>query len=473
MLIFGKYGTRCDNTFGKRKERCMNRYIKLFLKELIVNKDNLGQYVDSLYHDEHKRQDLNEMFGLLKSEGYISCLYADGRAYTVTLTLKGKQLTDAELKLSDMEEIQMLIEKIDLIEKLFHKKSGGLIVFDEIHDVPEFQDWLQQVIFYLQGIYDRTHDKFVRDTINVCKRRMSGTNDRSVFNEMVGKLRSIGKNIDKYYLVESIEEGVTQKMSKTPKVFISHSFKDKQHAELIVQLLRDMGLKQDMVFCSSVPGYDIGLSQDIFNTLRNMFNEHDLFMIFVHSNNYYASAVSLNEMGAAWALKTKFCSFLLPKFDFSDMKGVVNSSTISIKMDAERREVQNRLNQLYDDISAFFGVERNISIVWENARDEFIDKINAIQVVNESELSDMAIKIMGEAENDERGAVLIVKSLEGTVIQAGPTMINKPGVRREEAKAYSAVRELVKNGYLSQSDSKGEVFQLTDAAYEYIDSELK
>ena len=83
-----------------------------------------------------------------------------------------------------------------------------------------------------------------------------------------------------------------------------------------MQLLRGMGLKQNMIFGSSVPGYDIGLNQDIFQTLLTMFNEHDLYMIFLHSNNYYASAVSLNEMGAAWVLKTKFCSVLLHRVKY-------------------------------------------------------------------------------------------------------------------------------------------------------------
>lgn len=51
--------------------------------------------------------------------------------------------------------------------------------------------------------------------------------------------------------------------------------------------------------------------------------------------------------------------------------------------------------------------------------------------------------------------------------------MNKTGGRREEAKAHAAVMELVRSGYLSQSDSKGEAFQLTNAAYEYIDLNLK
>lgn len=94
-------------------------------------------------------------------------------------------------------------------------------------------------------------------------------------------------------------------------------------------------------------------------------------------------------------------------------------------------------------------------------------------MVKEIELSDMAIKIMEEAEKDERGSVLVVNSFEGTLIQAGSVVMNKTGIRREEAKAHAAVMELVRSGYLSQSDSKGKAFQLTNAAYEYIDLNLK
>ena len=102
-----------------------------------------------------------------------------------------------------------------------------------------------------------------------------------------------------------------------------------------------MGFTKDSVFCSTIPGYGIGLSKDIYDTLLNLFSEHDLYVIFVHSPNYYGSAVSLNEMGAAWVLKSSFCSILLPGFDYPDMKGVVDASKISIKVDSDRRNVQN------------------------------------------------------------------------------------------------------------------------------------
>lgn len=52
---------------------------------------------------------------------------------------------------------------------------------------------------YLQGILDRTHDQFIRETIEFCKKRMNGINDRRRFTELAEKLRSVKINIDKYY----------------------------------------------------------------------------------------------------------------------------------------------------------------------------------------------------------------------------------------------------------------------------------
>ena len=55
-----------------------------------------------------------------------------------------------------------LIELIDSqkeIQKMFHPFDGGMgTSFERISDVPEFQNWLQEIKLELQGIYDRTHD---------------------------------------------------------------------------------------------------------------------------------------------------------------------------------------------------------------------------------------------------------------------------------------------------------------------------
>ena len=448
----------------------MEIYLKKFMRTLLDHADALNEFVDELYKDESRENDLNALFGALKKEELINCIYADNRAYNVQLTLKGKNLTASELKLSDKEELLTLIDQIDDIEKCFHRLDGQWAVFEQIHDVQEYQEWIQQIILYLQVIFDRTNDKFILETINLCQSRMNGTNDRKHFNEIVGKLRSIEKNIDKYYLETSQErtDNELKTINKTPMIFISHSSKDEAHVELIVKLLKEMGFTKDSVFCSTIPGYGIGLSKDIYDTLLNLFSEHDLYVIFVHSPNYYGSAVSLNEMGAAWVLKSSFCSFLLPGFDYPDMKGVVDASKISIKVDSDRRNVQNLLNELYSDLAKFFSKSRDTSIIWEGARDEFIDKMNAIKVASDSQLSKEAEDILKAAEKDSRGAVLISKDLEGVTVQAGDSVMNTAGVRREEAKMVSAVKELIIKGYLEQTGN--DIYQITELGYTFLES---
>ena len=164
---------------------------------------------------------------------------------------------------------------------------------------------------------------------------------------------------------------------KSPMVFISHSSKDIDFADALVVLLEDIGFDSSNLFCSSIDGYGIGLSEDIFETLRSLFNEHDLFVIFIHSPRYYESAVSLNEMGAAWVLKTDFCSLLTNDMEFRNMSGVVNDSKISIKVD--NTDAPARLTELKDKLISLFGLKAIDAIKWERKRQVFLNRVTNIK----------------------------------------------------------------------------------------------
>ena len=157
---------------------------------------------------------------------------------------------------------------------------------------------------------------------------------------------------------------------KTPMVFISHSSKDIAFVEALVDLLEFLGLNKQTMFCSSVPGYGIQLSGRIIDNLLTVFEEHDLYVVFVQSPNYYNSPISLNEMGAAWVLKTKFCSLLTQDMDFDKMKGVIDSFYISIKVNAP--DAASRLNQMKDDIVSMFSLHQPDASRWETKRNNFL-----------------------------------------------------------------------------------------------------
>lgn len=162
---------------------------------------------------------------------------------------------------------------------------------------------------------------------------------------------------------------------KPYKVFISHSSKDKEFVSHLVDLLEAMGIDgNNKLFCSSIPLYGIDLSGKIFETLLSQFQNYQLYVIFVHSDNYYGSPISLNEMGAAWVLKSKHCSILTKGFPYEEMKGVVNSNEISIKVDDD--QAKHRLNQLKDELVRLFDTSFVDQNKWEWKRDQFLERVN-------------------------------------------------------------------------------------------------
>ena len=221
--------------------------------------------------------------------------------------------------------------------------------------------------------------RYVSTFADTVSRKNSGFNYQREFTFEVNQGLSVLESV-----AESLQLGIGLEKkeymnadAKIPMVFISHSSKDKDFADALVVLLEDIGFDSSNLFCSSIDGYGVGLSEDIFETLRSLFNEHDLYVIFIHSPRYYESAVSLNEMGAAWVLKTGFCSLLTNDMEFSNMSGVVNDSKISIKVDSN--DAPARLTELKDKLISLFGLKAIDAIKWERKRQVFLDRVTSIK----------------------------------------------------------------------------------------------
>lgn len=380
-----------------------------------------------------------------------------------------------------------LIELIDSqkeIEKKFHPFDGGMgTSFERISDVPEFQSWIQEIKLELQEIYDRTHDTFVWETVNLCGKRLDGFTEKKYFLELGGKLQAIRKHIDKYYPEEKEVSELSQlqggafQVKKKPLIFISHSSKNKAHVAKIAELLRSINLspRRD-IFCSSLPGYGIPNGANIFDFLRERFLNYDLHIIFVHSPEYYESAVSLNEMGAAWVLKSNATSLLLPGFDFSGMKGVIGSDCIAIKLDGDRSEVKDRLNQLRRELESEFDISDNEDIIWEEARDKFISEINGdVSIQNENisvapavitEEMKQLLKKMAAAPG---GQIQIASDLEsGTYIQIGSEVVAKEYPdRREYAVWEEALNACLREKYIERKSEA--ICVITNAGYKVVE----
>ena len=256
---------------------------------------------------------------------------------------------------------------------------------DFIYNVPEFIEWKQAVEFELQDIYDRTHDTYVWKMINATGiiNQFGGLNynEPENFEILKSSLKVIRKNIDKYYPKEQAQiSDNTERVErmKPTKVFISHSSKDIDFVTPLVELLADIGLTNENLFCSSVPDYGIPLGQNIYDYLSNQFRDYNLFVIFLLSENYYNSPACLNEMGAAWVLKNDYVSVLVPDFTYQEIKGAANPNNIGMKLDESEDFLKRHLGDLKNSLA------EKLSICvpdgrWEKKRNDFIATIKNLQ----------------------------------------------------------------------------------------------
>lgn len=275
-------------------------------------------------------------------------------------------------------------------------RVAGFIRYDEKITRPlqkDVESWQTETTEFLRVLYGEDarqvgdFERCIRDKSHSFNFRES---IQSELQDCISKLQAFIKAESMKQEIKDTKKSDIDMKEKTPMVFISHSSKDKKFAESLVELLENIGFDSSNLFCSSVDGYGVGLSEDVFETLRGLFQKHNLYVIFIHSPRYYTSPVSLNEMGAAWVLRTDFCSFLTTDMDFSMMKGVVNGSAISIKVDAD--DTPARLTQLKDKLTQLFHLPKIDSIKWERKRNTFLKAVNDIEYAPDADYSTTLIQ---------------------------------------------------------------------------------
>lgn len=181
-------------------------------------------------------------------------------------------------------------------------------------------------------------------------------------------------------------------MFNTKLLFISHAEKDSELIEKFVDLLYDMGIPEESMFCSSISEIGVPVKEDIYEYLRNLLDSEQVIPVFMLSDNYYASAACLNEMGAVWIKQKDYFTFLLPDFEFSKIKGAINPSKRGIalryKSERELQNLKEDLNQFRDQICNLLSLKKFKN--WERKRDEFIACVQKLKM--ETENIDISLK---------------------------------------------------------------------------------
>lgn len=266
-----------------------------------------------------------------------------------------------EGKLSEEEHVRSLEQNY---KKVVLKEANFLSAIEAYHE------WHSAAVVYFSKYYTSSNADYIKF--------------KNIDNS--GNGYTLKHNFDKLYSIYNLlmaqvnSRGPIMAGAKTPMVFISHSSKDKAFVEPLVELLEALGFDESNLFCSSVDGYGVALGDNIFDKLKSLFLEHELYVLFVHSPRYYGSTVSLNEMGAAWVLRVNYFSILTKDMEYGKMNGVVNSNTIAIKVNSS--DARARLTELKDSLCKAFSLESISQTKWERKRDQFLQMVNKIEYSN-------------------------------------------------------------------------------------------
>jgi TIR domain len=108
------------------------------------------------------------------------------------------------------------------------------------------------------------------------------------------------------------------------KVFVSHAARDKELADLLVDLIvTGIGVPHNEVFCTLLEGLGIPEgTPDFKEYIRRELDGCDTVIALI-SENYYASPFCMCELGAVWVLAKNFFPILVLPIDFADLRGAL------------------------------------------------------------------------------------------------------------------------------------------------------
>ncbi len=159
------------------------------------------------------------------------------------------------------------------------------------------------------------------------------------------------------------------------KIFISHSSKNADYGNALVELLTGIGVKSEQIIFTSNTAYGIPIGQNIFNWLKNRINEKP-HVIYLLSKEYYSSIACLNEMGAAWVIENEHTMIFTPNFELDSYEfqnGVLDPREIGFYIDNEER-----LTAFIESLKTPFLISPNLVLVNQKVKG-FLKHIETIK----------------------------------------------------------------------------------------------
>lgn len=366
---------------------------------------------------------------------------------------------------------------------ILHKKSGEMHTVTALVDDDTIYSDDVDIIIEEGDIYERTQPNGAKEYFRVLDRGFY-RGAHGISDNYQSKVEKISKSI-----VER-EMGGLEAQQKQHKLFISHSSKDKEYMEALAEMLEDIGMPDGSFVCTSIPGHGIPGGAKIFDWLKDQFLKCDLRVMFALSHNYYSSAASLNEMGAAWVTKVADTMLLLPGFGFDDIQGCVDPREIGISFEMDDAELQHRLNEFKDILIREHNLPAITQARWDRHRNKFIKAVRDIAAAHEAGevntedgqpyIPIVGIDDVGNIPIEPAFLLVYAAAANGQIIKiqtlGNPPQISAGGKQfmadnsqRESARWQEALDTLISWRWVKSVGSKDQIFELTGTGYKKAD----
>lgn len=171
------------------------------------------------------------------------------------------------------------------------------------------------------------------------------------------------------------------KESNDYKIFISHNEKDSNLANIIIDLLEDLGVDSDgnegKIFCSSALGRGCSIGDDIFEVIKDKFDEN-IIVLFLFTPNFYKSPACMCEMGATWVKVKEFVPLIIEPMEFPYIKGIINTNIKGFDLSN-----YNKFSELTDYFIKKFELEEPRNKKYEKIKEKYM---KAIELYKDSKI---------------------------------------------------------------------------------------
>lgn len=203
--------------------------------------------------------------------------------------------------------------------------------------------------------------------INYRKKYFSSMN-----NKNISEIENRDNNIIEITKANRLEENNND--SNSFKIFISHNEKNADLADIIIELLEDLGVSKSVedkkIFCSSATSRGVAMGEDIFEVIKEKFDEN-IIVFFLFTKEFYESPACICEMGATWVKTKKHFPLVMPPYKFEDIKGIINKMIKGYMLDDE-----NKFSELVDYLKLNFKIKEPSYKDYERIKNKYFKAIN-------------------------------------------------------------------------------------------------